>query len=223
MFRIILSWDALLGPHLRDDQEGRKEGADPSHSQKWKTLEAGNMNLPGTAFALGLDLPSIFNNISNIKHVFMSFNFLGYCRYEKLWSWATRFPKMMQDSIQSRIKNYSFIKCLMPTCKSNENRLQPGECTRQPWKVTQKPGSDPKSQGVFHILYYSAFFTHLTWESHGVCRVLLEKEMQRKLWSQRGNDFSGLVLLYDSTMNCRCSSRWLSPLQRKSGSRISRN
>lgn len=67
----MLLWDTLLGPHLRDDlerrKEGRKEGADLSHCLKSRTLEAGNMNLPGTGFAFCLNLPSIFNNV---KHLF---------------------------------------------------------------------------------------------------------------------------------------------------------
>lgn len=43
-------------------KEGNKEGVDPSHCLKWKTIEAGNMNLPGTDLALGLN-QCIFKNI----------------------------------------------------------------------------------------------------------------------------------------------------------------
>lgn len=67
VFRIILSWDTLLGsPSKR--WHGRKEGADVSHCLKSRTLEAGNMNLPGTGFAFCLNLSS---TSKNIKHLFM--------------------------------------------------------------------------------------------------------------------------------------------------------
>lgn len=130
----------------------------------------------------------------------------------------------MQDSIHLQIKNlFPVLKCLIPAGMIYENRLQSKGCTRQPWEVTQKPSSDPKSQGLLHVLYQRVFLTYLAGESHEVCRVLLEKEVQGKWWSQREHYYSRLGFFYEGTMNCRCSSWWLSPLQRKRGGRISRN
>lgn len=114
-------------------------------------------------------------------------------------------------------------KCLIPTCRTNENRVQSKGCTKQTWEVTQKPSSHPNRQRGFHIVNQNAFLTHLAWETHEVCRVLLGKGMQGKQWSQRENYYSGLVFLYEGTMRCGCSSWSLSPLQRERGSRTSRN